>query len=66
MDGSIIFPLIPAAFFGGMLAWGLRTGRMPARNDFMDRTDNPVGFWIIGGMYAAFCLGGLIWAATTL
>lgn len=44
--------------FAAQLAWGLKTGAMPASGIDRLRQENPVQFWMISATYAALSLGG--------
>ena len=51
--------LFLGVFFGCFLAYGLRSGRMPARGAFYDKALKPRSYWTMACLYSAtviFCL----------
>jgi hypothetical protein len=49
-----------ALLFAGVIAYGLWDGRMPARWVDLDRTRNPLGFWLGAAVYAVIALAFLL------
>jgi hypothetical protein len=65
---AVIAPLLGAAVFGGMLAYGMLTGNMPASRfgGEAGRTEMPAAFWILGGIYAAGSVACFVWFMVSL
>ena len=65
--GSVFVPLLGAAIFAGLVGYGLLKGEMPAKyGPELSRRESPIAFWIGGAMYAAGCVGCLIWFVVLL
>jgi hypothetical protein len=63
----VLAPLLGAALFAGLAGYGLLTGEMPTRfGPDPERCESPFAFWAVGGIYAAGCVGCLIWFAVSL
>jgi hypothetical protein len=59
MTSTRLIALATALFFGGMLAWGLKTGVMPEKQVDIDRRYHPVLFRVAAAIYAFLCLFSL-------
>jgi len=59
MPWSVAF-LIIALAFGGALAWGLKSGSMPAKPIEVARDEHPLLYWIWAAVLGLFTVGALL------
>jgi hypothetical protein len=59
MSWSLAF-LALALAFGGALAWGLKSGSMPAEPNAVARAEHPLLYWIWAAILGAFTVGALV------
>jgi hypothetical protein len=56
VSGIRVTLLVFALVFVGILGWGVKTGRMPDKGGDIDRTRQPIMFWIGGAMFAFYTI----------
>jgi hypothetical protein len=54
------FELFLAMLFAGIVGYGFREQRMPARFFDLDRATNPLGFWAGTAVYSAVAIAFLL------
>ena len=52
--------LILALSFGGVLAWGLKSGSMPAKPVSVARAEHPLLYWLWAAILALFMVGAAL------
>lgn len=65
---EVVAPLLGAALFAGMVAYGFLTGNMPASRGggVAGRSEMPAAFWVLGAVYTACSAGCVTWFVVLL
>jgi hypothetical protein len=57
--GGIAFFLFVAALNAALIGYGLKTGKLPTKSGVLQRTDNPVAFFLVLIVYSCICIASL-------